>query len=116
MSIIALYVHSTTTFKTDTRIESTLGDFTGTGLVTLQPGLYRVGGGATVEVAQPTTSPGFIEPELVEYTTVIADGTKTIYPDPPQQQLGLNALQIKAFLDAAGEENELNADQENELE
>lgn len=107
MSIIALYVHSPTTFKTDTRIESTLGRFTGTGLVTLQPGVYRVVGGATVEVAQPTRSPGFIEPEVVEYTTVITNGTKTIYPDPPKQQLGLNASQIKAFLDAAGEENEL---------
>lgn len=107
MSIIALYVHSTTTFKTDTRIESTLGKFTGTGLVTLQPGVYRVVGGANVAVAQPTRSPGFIEPEVVEYTTVVTNGTKTIYPDPPKEQLGLSAAQIKAFVNAAGEQNEL---------
>ena len=108
MSIIALYVHSTTTFKTDTRIESTLGTFTGTGLVTLQPGVYRVAGGAIVDLAQPTRSPGFIAPEIVEYTTVISNGTKTIYPDPPKQQrLGLSAAQIKAFVESAGDENEV---------
>jgi hypothetical protein len=106
VSIVALYVYSQTTFKTDTRIESMAGHTYDPGVVTLPRGLYRLASAANIEVMQRAPGPGYIAPDIVPHDVVVQpNGTKTIWPDPPAEaakRLGLSGSEIGAFVQAAG--------------
>src|ERR1041384_1413998 len=99
MSLIALYVYNPTTFTTDTPIDSMHGDLISAGQVTLQPGIYRLAGSATIApTATPKGDPSF------SFRAI--DNTKGNPPDPPLAPMaGYTMSEINAFFVGAGEAN-----------
>ena len=99
MSIIALYVYAPTTFTTDSPIESMRGEFIGAGQVTLQPGIYRLHGGATISA---TAAPH----EGASYSIIPHVNAKDGPPDPPISPMGGYTMsEITTFFGGAGEAN-----------
>ena len=100
MSVIALYVYDVTTFTIDKGIEPMGGSPIDAGEVTLQPGIYRIPGGAQISAQTATRG----EPSF----TVIPLDTKGNPPDPPLSPMaGYTMSEINAFFSAAGQENTL---------
>jgi hypothetical protein len=99
--MIALYVYSSTTFETDSAIESMDGTLFKGDEVTLEPGVYRLKDGATITGAKESSATNF---------DIVPFGTKTKWPDPsllavPDRAVELlhtSADAIKIFLEDAG--------------
>ncbi|HEX2687417.1 MAG TPA: hypothetical protein VHN14_12410 [Kofleriaceae bacterium] len=93
-------MYAPTTFTTDSNIEPITGAPIAAGEVTLQPGIYRLPGGATL-VAKATA-------KGQSYAIVPLDDTKGGFPDPPLQAVQQYSTgEIEAFLGGAGAENEI---------
>lgn len=104
MSITVLYVYSPTTFKTDVKIESISAQLFNSGVVDLEPGIYRLAGNASVSATSRTSGAIGDHEILTHDIRITADGTKTSYPDPPlraAQMVGRD--NIKAFLQGQGQ-------------
>jgi hypothetical protein len=99
--ILALYVYSPTTFKTNRTIESEQGQKYHPGDVNLGPGIYRLEADAKIAALDAKATNGTAPHDLV-----IVNGTKNHPTDPPARALQTFGIdRIKAFLSGEGDDD-----------